>query len=99
MCCERCQNMMVPVPLLDEGGRVMEESAWRCVACGDVVDPVIVRHRRRAAQSVPTIKRGSGRGFRRRSRSVPRLYRPCMDSLLKDAAVMMTPPFELPTSK
>lgn len=37
-----------PVPLLDEGGGVMDDPAWRCVACGDIIDPLIARPRRNA---------------------------------------------------
>ena len=48
MRCERCQNLMVQVPLLDEGGGVTDDPAWRCVACGHVIDAVIARHRRAA---------------------------------------------------
>jgi hypothetical protein len=46
LCCERCENLMVPVPLLQEGGRVTNDPAWRCVACGNVIDALIARHRR-----------------------------------------------------
>ena len=40
--CERCGGLMVPERLgdADRGGR-------RCVACGEVVDPVIVAHRKK----------------------------------------------------
>ncbi len=48
MCCERGRNLVVPVPLLDEGGGVMDDPAWRCVACGDIIDPLIARPRRNA---------------------------------------------------
>lgn len=39
--CERCGGFMVPERMgeADSGG-------WRCVACGEVVDPVITAHRR-----------------------------------------------------
>jgi len=47
MTCQRCHGLMVEDHLLD-----MEESygrpwirGWRCVSCGDVVDPVIKRRR------------------------------------------------------
>ncbi len=47
MICQRCQGLMVEDHLLD-----MEESygrpwirGWRCVCCGDIVDPLIRRHR------------------------------------------------------
>ena len=46
MTCHRCLGLMVVDHLID-----MEESgglwmrAWRCVSCGEVIDPKIVRHR------------------------------------------------------
>lgn len=47
MTCQRCQGLMVEDHLLD-----MEEACgrpwirgWRCVSCGDVVDPLIWRRR------------------------------------------------------
>ncbi len=47
MTCQRCQGLMVEDHLLD-----MEESygcpwirGWRCVCCGDIVDPLIRRRR------------------------------------------------------
>ncbi len=47
MNCCRCQGLMVEDNLLD-----MEDTyghlwirGWRCLCCGDVIDPVIIRHR------------------------------------------------------
>ena len=47
MQCTRCDGLMVADSLID-----MQESsiptwmkAWRCVSCGNIVDPLIQRHR------------------------------------------------------
>ncbi len=47
MTCQRCQGLMVEDHFLD-----MEESygrpwirGWRCVTCGDVIDPLIKKRR------------------------------------------------------
>jgi hypothetical protein len=46
MRCHRCENMLFPVDLLDEGGGVLSQTAaWRCFACGDITDPLINRNR------------------------------------------------------
>jgi hypothetical protein len=39
-CCHRCSGLMVPEYETATG---IEE--WRCVSCGERVDPVILRHR------------------------------------------------------
>ncbi len=49
MRCERCRGLMVIErcgDTLDDSGRLFFD-AWRCVSCGDVVDAVILSHRRR----------------------------------------------------
>lgn len=45
--CLRCRGMMVVERFEDLRGDPHEISfhGWRCVCCGDVVDPVIVHHR------------------------------------------------------
>ncbi len=51
MQCTRCQGFMVPhdcYNLLD-GGHPTHIQAWRCVMCGDLVDPIILANRRRLA--------------------------------------------------
>lgn len=47
MKCTRCCGMMVRDHLLDIKETVgpMWIHGWRCVACGNIVDPVIERHR------------------------------------------------------
>ncbi len=46
MNCTRCQGTMVSDYLLDmeESGDVWA-SSWRCLMCGEVVDPTILKHR------------------------------------------------------
>ena len=50
MRCHRCDNLMFPVDLLDEGGGLTSNTtpAWRCFACGDIVDHLIFANRRHA---------------------------------------------------
>jgi len=47
MDCLRCHGIMVEERFEDLRGDPHHISfhGWRCVCCGDVVDPVIVRHR------------------------------------------------------
>lgn len=46
--CERCQGLMVldqSLDLLDTGDDISIWT-WRCITCGNIVDPVILRNRR-----------------------------------------------------
>ncbi|HJT20869.1 MAG TPA: hypothetical protein VJ746_10390 [Nitrospira sp.] len=47
MTCTRCEGLMVPDHLIDmqESGIPMWMKGWRCVSCGNIVDPLIQRHR------------------------------------------------------
>jgi len=47
MTCTRCKGFMVVDDLLDlqESLLPMWMRGWRCVACGNIVDPLILRHR------------------------------------------------------
>jgi len=47
MTCTRCQGLMVADDLVDlqESYVPMWMRGWRCVACGNIVDPLIARHR------------------------------------------------------
>ena len=49
MPCHRCHNLMFPVDLLDEAGGILHQpdAAWRCFACGNIVDPLIQVNRSR----------------------------------------------------
>ncbi len=50
MRCHRCHSMMFPVDLRDWGGGLMNDqaAAWRCFACGEIVDQLICMNRDRA---------------------------------------------------
>ncbi len=47
MPCQRCQGLMVMDYCIDlqDGGGPLCLRAMRCLNCGDVVDPQIIRHR------------------------------------------------------
>ena len=48
MMCQRCQGLMVSVTLEDTQSTVMREPTlgWRCLLCGEVLDPTIAQHRK-----------------------------------------------------
>ncbi|MCE3223702.1 MAG: hypothetical protein K0S58_1882 [Nitrospira sp.] len=50
MRCDRCRSMMFPVELRDGDGGLMnhQAAAWRCFACGEIVDQLICMNRDRA---------------------------------------------------
>ena len=41
-CCHRCGGLMVSEPLFEAGS-----VNWRCVSCGERIDPVILAHRKK----------------------------------------------------
>lgn len=45
--CTRCDGLMVSDDLIDmhESSIPMWLKAWRCVSCGNIVDPLIQQHR------------------------------------------------------
>jgi len=47
MFCQRCHGLMVVDHFIDmqDGGEHHWLRAWRCVNCGEVVEPGIIRHR------------------------------------------------------
>ena len=47
MQCARCDGLMVADNLIDmrESRVPMWMKGWRCVSCGNIVDPIIQRHR------------------------------------------------------
>ena len=47
MRCARRHNPMEPMRLLDDEATW---DGWHCLVCGDLIDPVIVRHRSASAQ-------------------------------------------------
>ncbi len=47
MCCHRCKGLMIRdsfIDLRDDTGR-MTFDGWRCLNCGEVVDPLVLTHR------------------------------------------------------
>ncbi len=48
MQCQRCQGLMVQDQCLDllDTGDDFSIWTWRCVCCGDVLDPLILKNRR-----------------------------------------------------
>ncbi len=49
--CHRCQGLMHPIDPLDpldalRTGEQDDMQAWRCISCGNLIDPVIIRNRR-----------------------------------------------------
>ena len=57
MKCTRCQGLMVSDHLLDikETMGPMWAKSWRCVACGNIVDPLIEKHRAERAKVAPLV--------------------------------------------
>ena len=57
MNCPRCQGLMVGEKYSDLQDDTGQNSfvAWRCLICGEVLDPVILKHR--SAQPEPMIGR------------------------------------------
>jgi len=45
MPCPRCAGLMVSESLEDHEGTFLRCPALRCVCCGNIVDPLILRHR------------------------------------------------------
>jgi hypothetical protein len=45
MSCPRCTGLMVSVTLEDRESTYVKYPALKCVTCGNVVDPLIARHR------------------------------------------------------
>lgn len=45
--CTRCGGLMIDDNLIDiqESSVPMWMKGWRCVSCGNIVDPLILRHR------------------------------------------------------
>jgi hypothetical protein len=41
-CCHRCGGFMVPEPVFELGS-----VDWRCIGCGERIDPVILAHRKK----------------------------------------------------
>jgi len=57
MGCPRCHNLMVEETFVDRetSPSVSSFTGWRCLICGEILDPIILEHRR--AQREPMIGR------------------------------------------
>lgn len=64
--CGRCRGLMYRIELRDWGGSRGQDGcdALQCIACGDIIDPVIVKNRRCSGQS-PMVRRKNREGRRR----------------------------------
>ena len=64
--CGRCRGLMYRIQLRDWGGGLGQDrcDALQCIACGNIIDPVIVRNRRCFGQS-RVVRRKTCEGRRR----------------------------------
>jgi hypothetical protein len=63
--CDRCRGLMYRIELRDWGGSKGQDgcAALQCMACGDIIDPVIVKNRRCSGQP-PMVRRKTREGRR-----------------------------------
>lgn len=61
-CCHRCGGLMIPEQVHELGS-----FDWRCVSCGERVDPVILEHRREEVARAEAEKLVAGHGYSRLS--------------------------------
>ena len=59
MRCHRCHGYMITDHFMDilNGNGEMDFKGWRCLNCGDITDPVILRHHQLAVSAPPKSKR------------------------------------------
>jgi len=55
--CHRCGGLMVPEKVFEIGS-----FDWRCVTCGERIDPVILAHRQKELAKVEAEKLFAGKG-------------------------------------
>lgn len=55
MNCRRCRGLMCAVDLLVTASNAQDDylCGWRCISCGEIIDPVIVRNRSRTKNQKP----------------------------------------------
>ncbi|RMH32506.1 MAG: hypothetical protein D6690_13520 [Nitrospirae bacterium] len=46
MKCRRCQGLMVKDKVYDPDGQFLHLDIWRCINCGETVDPTILQARK-----------------------------------------------------
>jgi len=61
--CRRCQGLMVVdyyIDMEDDQG-IHWLRAWRCMACGEVIDPGIIQRRLARESKLPSVSQGDGK--------------------------------------
>ena len=61
-CCHRCGGLMVPESVHELGSY-----DWRCVSCGERIDPVILEHRRQELARAEAEQLFAGHGTSQRN--------------------------------
>lgn len=51
MSCPRCSGLLIPESLEDMESTYLKCSALKCVSCGNIVDPLITKHREQGQSS------------------------------------------------
>lgn len=65
MTCERCDGLMVGERIFDLGmSNDLCVDVYRCLLCGDVVDAMILEHRRRSTGAIKPLRRATSRTSR-----------------------------------
>lgn len=57
MTCQRCDGLMVSERICDLQGLSSDlcVDSYRCLLCGDVVDAMMLEHRKRAVEPLPNV--------------------------------------------
>lgn len=55
MTCQRCHGLMVYDRVFDVEAEFLELPIWRCVNCGESLDPILLRNRRSQDQHSKTL--------------------------------------------
>ena len=75
MRCQRCQGLMVVEPIGESpaGWAGQDVGCWRCVICGDIIDPVIVAHRVSRTNTPPALSVARLRSLARAKSGIRRI--------------------------
>ena len=55
MTCQRCHGLMVNDRVFDVEAQFLELPIWRCVNCGESLDPILMRNRQSQDQHSKTL--------------------------------------------
>ncbi len=55
MTCQRCHGLMVHDRVLDVEAALLDLPIWRCVNCGESLDPILLRNRQSQDQHSKTL--------------------------------------------